>query len=276
MTKRVQIRKDVPTKRRPFRIVSIMDAKPESKPARRATLKTDDALNMILDALDAGASPKLVPTNPAVAELLGMTTRQVVTQARKLPPTGLLTLITALSDELRRLNALAADGEDSINGPNAQADLTAGEQGTVGLSKNLGQPGAAAIVDVLHTQAEVEARLQAVIELHEERARNAPVNDGEIRSSRPFNGMSLDAVEKYAERQARIAERLRNQPDGDFGAAALGVSPDSQRGASQVAKSSAPVPRDSYAGQNDLAASIAKAESQRLEVAPPWYMRTRR
>lgn len=177
-------------------------------------------------------------------------------------------LCEGLAAEVRRLNQLAADGADMVNGPGAVHDRTAGEARDVhGLSKQLGMPGAASIVDVRATANEVARVLGIVVDEHERRARKAPHNDGRIlepdyagrvdpflKSSRVMN---LDQLSAYADRENAKAAQLRRQSDLD---GALGVSKSSRETAQQVAKSRGQrLPSDSYTGSHEpLAAKLMR------------------
>jgi hypothetical protein len=225
--------------------------------------------------------PRLVVKSAEVAELLGMTTREAATRARSLSPTGLLMLIELLATELRRLNELMADA-DGVT-PNEAQNLTHGE--SISKFSNLEPGGAERYTDVQATSRAVAAMLEILLQVNEENARNAPVNDGDIAKRDSFLSRrvprTLDELEKWAEARADMAQRLNFFPDDDGGASALGISKSGQAAAQRIEKSrTAMLPADSYNGsQESLASRLQKSEAERQEVQHgevPWYMKSRR
>jgi len=222
--------------------------------------------------------PRLVVKSAEVAELLGMTSREAATRARSLSPTGLLMLIEQLATELRRLNDLMADA-DGVT-PNEARSLTHGET----ISKNLEPGGAERYTDVLATSRAVSAMLEILLQVHEENARTAPVNDGDIAKRDNFLSRrvprTLDELEKWAEARADMAQRLNYFPDDDGGASALGISKSGQAAAQRIEKTSRQrLPSDSCNGSVDLVEQPQKSEAERQEVQRgevPWYLRSRR
>jgi hypothetical protein len=246
-----------------------------SNPLKPATV----AKARVVTAKQPQRKPRLVVKSTEVAELLGMTTREAATRARSLSPTGLLTLIELLATELRRLNDLMADA-DGVT-PNEARNLTHGET----ISKNLEPGGAERHADVQATSRAVAAMLEILLQVHEENARTAPVNDGDIAKRDNFLSRrvprTLDELEKWAEARADMAQRLNFFPDDDGGASALGISKSGQAAAQRIEKTSRQMlPADSYTGSHgSLASRLHKSEAERQEVQHgevPWYMRSRR
>lgn len=182
--------------------------------------------------------------------LLDLTGSQFADLARALPPAGLTQLIEALASELRRINALQADGQDPLNGPRAKHDRTFGESGHI--AKVLQAGGAESNTDVLAAAKAIETLLEAVIREHEQRLRQDPYRDGDIiGKSRSGQHMSLDELDRYATQQLRFRAQHANQPADVVGA--LGLSKLSRETAEQIEKGAAQsLPADSYAGQDSL------------------------
>lgn len=202
------------------------------------------------------------------AELLGMTSAEITEALSGISPAGLLILIQGLATELRRLNALAADGEDPINGPNAQADLSAGESNAIlGLSKS----------QRTRVASIVERTLEGCLRVHDEWKAGREAQLGKSRNV----PRTLDELEAWGQRQARIAAAVEHSPDEDGGASALGLSKLSQKAAGTIEKSGAMLPGDSYNGQVDVAEQMQKQQSEHAEVhkteaqPPHWSQRGR-
>src|SRR5690606_23516673 len=94
--------------------------------------------------------------------------------------------------------------------PNEARSLTHGE--TISKLSNLEPGGAERYTDVQATSRAVAAMLEILLQVHEENARNAPVNDGDITKRDSFLSRrvprTLDDLEKWAEARADMAQRL--------------------------------------------------------------------
>lgn len=205
------------------------------------------------------------------ADLLGMSHEQQTEALAGVTPAGLMLVIQALAEELRRLNALAeATGPDASQGPDASHDYTAGESNNeLGLSK----------AQRTRVSRVLERVLENALRVNDLRKQN--VDAQEIGASRRVP-RTLDELEAWGDRQDRIRNALAHAPDTDQGAAALGISRSMQAASNQIAKSGAALPNDSATGMHiNVAEQMARqanrqGEVHKAAVSQHWSQRSRR